>query len=44
MIRQPAPPQPQAGPGCVLFVLAFFCSPFVLLAWVAGQALLRAIG
>jgi hypothetical protein len=28
----------------VLVVLAFFFSPFVLLAWVAGQALLRATG
>jgi hypothetical protein len=44
MIRQPAPQQPQANPGCVLFVLAFFFSPFVLLAWVAGQALLRVTG
>jgi len=39
--RQP-PPQPRPGIG--LFFLALFFSPFVLLAWVCGQVLLRYTG
>jgi hypothetical protein len=37
--RQPPPHEPH--PGVALFVLAFFLSPFVLLAWAAGIGLLR---
>jgi hypothetical protein len=37
-------PSPEPRPGVGLFVLAFFFSPFVLLAWACGQALLRRTG
>jgi hypothetical protein len=40
--RQPLPREPH--PGVALFVVAFFFSPFVLVAWAAGQALLRRTG
>jgi hypothetical protein len=43
MMRQP-PPLREPRPGVGLFVLAFFFSPFVLLAWACGQALLRRTG
>jgi hypothetical protein len=40
--RPPAAPEPR--PGFALFVVAFFASPLILVAWFAGQALLRATG
>jgi hypothetical protein len=40
--RQPPPREP--NPGLALFVLAFFLSPFILVAWAAGQVLLRYTG
>jgi len=43
MMRRPSPP-PEPRPGVGLFVLAFFFSPVVLLAWACGQALLRRTG
>jgi hypothetical protein len=43
MMRRPPPPQ-EPRPGVGLFVLAFFFSPVVLLAWACGQALLRRTG
>ena len=45
MMRRPPPPiDREPNPGLALFVLAFFFSPFVLMAWAAGQALLRYTG
>jgi hypothetical protein len=44
MMRQPPPYQREPNPGLALFVLAFCFSPFVLVAWAAGQALVRATG
>jgi hypothetical protein len=43
MPRSTGPQQPP-NPGVGLFVLAFFLSPFVLVAWFCGQALLRWTG
>jgi hypothetical protein len=45
MMRRPPPAQQQPpNPGVGLFVLAFFLSPFILVAWAGGQALLRFTG
>jgi hypothetical protein len=43
MARSTGPQQP-VNPGVGLFVVAFFLSPFILLLWAAGQALLRRTG
>jgi hypothetical protein len=40
--RRPPPQEPRPGLG--LFLLAFFCSPVVLVAWAVGLALLRRTG
>ena len=42
----PASPPARTGApsGFALFVVAFFASPLILVAWVGGQALLRATG
>jgi hypothetical protein len=45
MMRQPPPgPQQPPNPLVPLLLVAFFLSPFILVAWVAGQALLRYTG
>jgi hypothetical protein len=44
MMRRPPPAQQPPNPGVGLFVLAFFLSPFILVAWAVGQALLRTTG
>jgi hypothetical protein len=44
MMRQPPHVHREPQPGLILFVLAFFASPFILVAWAAGQALLRYTG
>jgi hypothetical protein len=44
-MRQPPPGPPQPpNPLLPLLLVAFFLSPFILVAWVAGQALLRYTG
>jgi hypothetical protein len=41
-VSRPAAPEPR--PGFALWVVAFFASPLILVAWAAGCALLRATG
>ena len=44
MMRRPPGPQQPPNPLVPVLIVAFFLSPFILVAWVAGQAFLRFTG